>query len=97
MPHAGMKDATMWSPFFTCGTSLPTSSTVPAPSWPRTVPGMIGDVAVLDRQVGVADAAGAELDDDVLGSGRRGLDVLDCEWPTGFDEDCGPHSGPPLC
>ena len=32
----------MWSPFFRCDTSLPTSMTVPAPSWPRTMPGIIG-------------------------------------------------------
>ena len=51
------------------------------------------DVAVLERQVGVADAARAELDDDVTRAGRRGLEVLDREWPTGFDEDCSPHGG----
>ena len=35
------------------------------------------DVAVLERQVGVADAARAELDDDVARAGRGGLEVLD--------------------
>src|SRR4029453_420887 len=51
-------------------------------------------VAVLEREVGVADAARAELDDHVTRSGRSGLEVLDDEWPTGFDEDCGPHEAP---
>ncbi len=41
MPHAGMNEATTWSPLARPWTSLPTSTIVPAPSWPRTVPGMM--------------------------------------------------------
>ena len=86
----------MWSPFFTCGTSLPTSMHGAGALVAEHGAGHDADVAVLEREVGVAHAARAELDHDVTRAGRRRLEVLDREWPTGFDEDCGPHSGPPL-
>ena len=41
----------------------------------------------------MADAARAELDDDVARAGRRGLQLLDRERPPGFGEHCGPHGG----
>ena len=70
MPHAGMNAATMWSPALTLLTSLPTSSTVPGALVTEDRAGHDADVAVLQRQIGVADAAGAELYDDVAGPGR---------------------------
>ena len=72
MPHAGMNEATMRSPFFRPTTSLPASTIVPAPSWPEDRAGQDADVAVLQREVGVADAAGAELHDDVARPGGAG-------------------------
>src|SRR5207253_10141746 len=53
------------------------------------------DVPVLQRQVGVAYAAGAELDDDIARPGGCGIDVLDGESPSGFGEHCSPHGLPP--
>ena len=34
VPHAGMKAAATWSPTATVSTLSPTSTTMPAPSWP---------------------------------------------------------------
>ncbi len=36
-PHDGMNEQTTWSPFFTRVTPTPTSSMMPAPSWPPTI------------------------------------------------------------
>ena len=44
-----------------------------------------------DREVGVAHAAGSDLDDDVAGSGSGGLEVLDRQGLLGPDEDCCAH------
>ena len=93
VPHAGMNDAMIRSPALTFVTSAPTSSTLPAPSWPRIGAGHEADVAVLEGEVGVADATGAELDDDVARAGCGGLEVLDGEGSPGLGEQCGPHGG----
>ena len=91
VPHAGMNAATMWSPALTLADFLADFEHGARALVAEDRAGHDADVAVLQRQVGVADAAGAELDDDVAGAGRRGLDVLDRERPSGFGEHCGPH------
>jgi hypothetical protein len=37
VPQFGMKEHTTWSPTFTRVTPGPTSSMIPAPSWPSTI------------------------------------------------------------
>ena len=86
----------MWSPFLTLRDLLADLDDRARALVAENGAGHDADVAVLEREVGVADAARAELDDHVTRSGRSGLEVLDDEWPTGFDEDCGPHEALPF-
>ena len=94
MPHAGMNDATTLVALGEAGDVLADLDDRARALVAEDRAGHDADVAVLEREVGVADAAGAELDDDVARPGR-GIDVLDRERPSGFGEHCSPHGLPP--
>src|SRR5262249_15055896 len=65
-----------WSPFFTLVTPGPTSTTMPAPSWPR----MAGNSPSGEREfVRVTDAGGLHLDQDFGGFRALQLDFRDRE------------------
>ena len=77
LPHAGVNDEITRSPTATRDTSLPTASTVPAPSCPRMTGGGSGTLPVGEAQVGVADAAGVDVHEGVVRAHRRRGDLFD--------------------
>ena len=63
-PQLGTKERMTRSPGFTEVTPSPTSTTVPAPSWPRTTGNLAVAVTVHYVKVAAADAGGAYFDVD---------------------------------
>ncbi len=69
-PHGGDQATITWSPTATPVTSLPTSVTMPAPSWPGTNGTPWGRLPFMRVHVGVAHAGGLDLDPHVGGPER---------------------------
>src|SRR6266481_2904493 len=65
-----------WSPFLTLATPGPTSTTMPAPSWPR-IAGNRPSGSAPEEVVGMTDAGGFHLDKDFAGFRPVQLDVHD--------------------
>ncbi len=71
------------------GDPSPTATTVPTYSWPIVKPGFDLDAAVVDVQVGAADARGLDAHDRVGRVEQLGLgDVLDGDHAGRLEGDC---------
>ncbi len=78
-----------WSPFFTEVTPGPTSTTTPAPSWPRIAGNSPSGIGARQRElVGVADAGRLDLDQHLAGLRAFELHGGDFERLAGRDCDC---------
>ena len=66
-----------WSPFCTVVTPAPTSTTMPAPSWPKIDREQALGIGARARElVGVADAGGLDLDQHLARPRALELDLL---------------------
>src|SRR5215472_2223939 len=75
-----------WSPFLTLATPGPTSTTIPAPSWPRMAGNRPSGSAPVKREVvGVTDAGGFHLDKDFAGFRPVEIHVQDRQWLAFFE------------